>query len=135
MQYLQTVLAGVIGAIFVYLGQRVIAKSSKEVGQAQVQVDQRRVDIEAFTKFTSEYDKQLSDVRKQLDVRDTRIAEMGERIERNNRLLVIAVVALRRTRQAFLDGLSIPDFPEQLRDVPTWQYDEELRETERNEKT
>jgi Zn-dependent M16 (insulinase) family peptidase len=69
--------SAVITGVLLLLGNRYVAKQTREVGEQQVEVEQRKVDQEAFDRFISRYeadrtrqDEELSETRSMLQ--DTR---------------------------------------------------------------
>jgi hypothetical protein len=57
-------------AVVGYLGSRFVAKQTRAVGQAEIEVDQRKVDQEAFDRFISRYERDRE--RDQNIITDTR---------------------------------------------------------------
>lgn len=51
------VLSAAVTAIFLFLGSRFVAKQTREVGEQQVDVEQRKVDQEAFDRFVDRYEQ------------------------------------------------------------------------------
>jgi hypothetical protein len=97
------------GALFLYLGNRYIANKSNEVGKAQVEVESRKVDQEAFDKFTRTYEKELSKLQRQVD--------------QTTQWLVISLRHIRQLRQDVVNNRALSPFPDELKDIPFWMLD------------
>jgi len=125
----QTVLIGLLGggfaSILSFLGLRYQTRSARESVRAQVEVDQRKVDLEVFNSAMEQNRKDLDRLRVQLEKTQEKQASTEERLEQAQRQLSIAVTNLLRTRQAVLDGKELPPFPDELKRVSAWTFDDE----------
>jgi hypothetical protein len=104
---LLTSLGGVLaGALFLYLGNRYVANKSTEVGRAQVEVENRKVDQASFEQFTRTYEKELQKLQKQID--------------QTTKWLVISLRHIRQLRSDVLTNRELTKFPDELRNIPFW---------------
>ncbi len=124
----QTVLIGLCGGGFAsvlsFLGLRYQTRSARESARAQVEVDQRKVDQEAFNAYMEQNRKDLDRMRVQLDKTMEQAAKTEQKLEQTQLRLIIAVANLKKTRQAVLDGKELPPFPDELKNVATWTFED-----------
>lgn len=124
----QTILVGLLGGGFAsvlsFLGLRYQTRSAKESAKAQVEVDQRKVDQDAFNAYMEQNRKDLDRLRTRLNESETKQSVTEAKLEQTQLRLIIAVVNLKKTRQAVLDGKELPPFPDELKSVSTWTFDE-----------
>lgn len=124
----QTILVGLLGGGFAsvlsFLGLRYQTRSAKESAKAQVEVDQRKVDQDAFNAYMEQNRKDLDRLRSRLNESETKQSATEAKLEQTQLRLIIAVVNLKKTRQAVLDGKELPPFPDELKSVSTWTFDE-----------
>lgn len=103
-------LSALLTALFLWLGVRFTARQTRAVGEQQVQVEQRKVDQEAFDRFVTRYeaDRQRQD------------AELDE----TRTLLGVALRYINLLRAEFRRrDPTVPPLPEQLQKVPLDWYD------------
>lgn len=96
----------VIGAVFLYLTQRYIAQKSSDVGRAQVEVEQQKVNQTTFETVMKQYETELKRVQKQVD--------------QTTAWLVLALKHISDLRSDVVHGRSLTAFPEELKSVPFW---------------
>lgn len=124
----QTILIGLLGGAFAsilsFLGLRYQTRSARESAKAQVEVDQRKVDQEAFNAYMEQNRKDLDRLRERLRETEDKQAATEQKLEQTQLRLIIAVVNLKKTRQAVLDGKELPPFPDELKSVSTWTFDD-----------
>lgn len=102
-----TSLGGVVfGGVFLYLGNRYVANKSNEVGKAQVEVESRKVDREAFEQFTRTYERELQ--------------KLQEQIDRYGKWLVSSLQHIRQLRSDVIHNRELSPFPEELKSIPFW---------------
>jgi hypothetical protein len=124
----QTILIGLLGGAFAsvlsFLGLRYQTRSAKESAKAQVEVDQRKVDQEAFNAYMEQNRKDLDRLRERMIDAEAKQEATEQKLEQTQLRLIIAVVNLKKTRQAVLDGKELPPFPDELKSVSTWTFDD-----------
>lgn len=120
-----SILAVFITGVLALLGNRYLANKSTEAAKAQTEVDQRKVDQEAFNIHLKEYERDRIYMRERLEDREKDVRRIEAKLDDTDRKLMIAVVCLKKTRTAFLDGQDLPVFPPELRAVQTWRYEEQ----------
>ena len=125
----ETLLIGLAGggfsAVLGYLGLRYQTRSARESARAQVEVDQRKVDQEAFNAYMEQNRKDLDRLRDRLIDTENKQAQTETKLEQTQLRLIIAVVNLKKTRQAVLDGKELPPFPDELKNVATWSFEDQ----------
>lgn len=105
------VLSAVVTAVFLFLGSRFVAKQTRAVGEQQVEVEQRKVDQEAFDRFVDRYEQDRT--RQQTIISETRT------------LLRAALKHINLLRGEMRKAeVVIPPLPEELEDVPWDMYSE-----------
>lgn len=124
----QTVVIGLLGggfaSILSFLGLRYQSKSARESAKAQVEVDQRKVDQEAFNAYMEQNRKDLDRLRERMIEAENKQQITEQKLEQTQLRLIIAVVNLKKTRQAVMDGKELPPFPDELKSVSTWTFDD-----------
>lgn len=90
--------------VFVYLGNRYMAKQSRDAARSTVDVDQRKVDQEAFDSFVSRYE----DERRRLT----------EKLDRTNTWLFAAFAYIGELRHDMQEaGITPRPVPDTIRDM------------------
>jgi hypothetical protein len=103
------VLSALVTAAFLFVGTRFVAKQSREVGEQQVEVEQRKVDQEAFDRFVDRYEQDRS--RQQTIITETRT------------LLRAALKHINILRGEMREHrVPTPPLPAELEDVPWDMY-------------
>lgn len=97
---------GLVGALFLYLGNRYVANKSTEVGVAQVAVENRKVDQAAFEQFTKRYEEEMRKLQKEID--------------QTTKWLVASLRHIRQLRNDVITNRELSEFPEELRNIPFW---------------
>lgn len=124
----QTVLIGLIGggfaSILSFLGLRYQTRSAQASARAQIEVDQRKVDQGAFNAYMEQNRMDLDRLRTRLGEAETKLTATEAKLEQTQLRLIIAVVNLKKTRQAVLDGKELPPFPDELKNVSTWSFED-----------
>jgi hypothetical protein len=103
------VASALITAVFLFLGSRFVARQTREVGEQQVDVEQRKVDQEAFDRFVDRYEQDRT--RQQTIITETRT------------LLRAALKHINLLRGEMRKAeVPIPTLPEELEEVPWDMY-------------
>ena len=92
------VLSAAVTGFLLLLGTRFVARQSREVGEQQVEVEQRKVDQEAFDRFVTRYEADRT--RQDEELEETR-------------------TELRETRSLFRTALKTPSAPTRYRALNT----------------
>lgn len=109
--------SGVGGSILGYLGLRYSARQSANVGQAQIEVDQRKVDQEAFDRFVQRYEQERLSLVHKLD------QTMG--------WLVTSLKYVKELRKDVIHTRPLTPMPEELRAIPVWLLEDDETEGSR----
>ena len=112
MNALIGVVSATVTGILLLLGTRFVARQSREVGEQQVEVEQRKVDQEAFDRFITRYE---SDRQRQ----EEQLQETRSELSNTRSLFRVALKHINRLRSEMRDSrIEIPPLPEQLESVP-----------------
>jgi hypothetical protein len=107
-----------VAGLLLLLGNRFVAKQSREVGEQQVDVDRRKVDQEAFDRFIARYEADRQRQEEELD-------EQRGVLENTRALLRTALKHINLLRREMRDHrLTPPPLPETLETVPWGMLDE-----------
>jgi Zn-dependent M16 (insulinase) family peptidase len=109
-------LIGVVSAfvtgLLLLLGTRFVARQSREVGEQQVEVEQRKVDQEAFDRFVTRYE---SDRQRQ----DEELAETRHELADTRSLFRVALKHINLLRSEMRrSNMTPPTLPQELETVP-----------------
>lgn len=94
------VAVALITALGTLLGQRFMGKSQETVAEAQVEVDQRKVDQEAFDRFIQQYEKER--------------ARLIHQIDQTAGIVEAALRHILQLRRAWPTDTTLPPLPEKL---------------------
>jgi len=101
-----------ITGLLLLLGNRYVAKQTREVGEQQVEVEQRKVDQEAFDRFISRYE---ADRARQ----DEELEETRSMLQDTRALLRAALKHINLLRREMTNrNVTPPPLPETLETVP-----------------
>jgi hypothetical protein len=115
-------LAGVLSAfvtgVLLYFGNRYIARQTREVGVRQVEVEQRKVDQEAFDRFIARYEADRARQDEEMD-------EQRTVLESTRALLRTALKHINLLRgEMRRSNVTPPPLPDSLETVPWGLLDE-----------
>lgn len=117
-QALLVALSSAITGVLLYLGNRYVARQTREVGEQQVEVDRRKVDQEAFDRFIARYE---SDRERQ----EEEMEEQRTVLQSTQRLLRSALKHINLLRREMrVRDLTPPPLPPELETVPWGLLDE-----------
>lgn len=106
------VLSAAITGLLLLLGTRFVARQSREVGEQQVEVEQRKVDQEAFDRFVTRYE---SDRLRQ----DEELAETRTELAETRSLFRTALKHINLLRgEMRRNDIPLPGLPHELESVP-----------------
>lgn len=112
------VLSAFVTGFLLLLGTRFVARQSREVGEQQVEVEQRKVDQEAFDRFVTRYE---SDRQRQ----DEELAETRTELQETRSLFRTALKHINQLRgEMRRNEIPIPPLPEALETVPWGLFSE-----------
>lgn len=106
------VVSAAVTGVLLLLGTRFVARQSRVVGEQQVEVEQRKVDQEAFDRFVTRYE---ADRQRQ----DEELEETRTELRETRSLFRTALKHINQLRSEMRDRqMPIPPLPEALESVP-----------------
>ncbi len=103
------IISATITAVLLFMGSRFVAKQTRQVGEQQVDVEQRKVDQEAFDRFVDRYEQDRT--RQQTIITETRT------------ILRAALKHINVLRgEMRKSSVPVPPLPNELEDVPWDMY-------------
>lgn len=106
------VLSAFVTGLLLYLGNRFVARQTREVGEQQVEVEQRKVDQEAFDRFIARYEADRTRQDEELEETRTELRETRSLFRTALKHINLLRGEMRRS------NVVPPELPEELADVP-----------------
>lgn len=108
----------VVVGLLLLLGNRFVARQTREVGEQQIEVDQRKVDQEAFDRFVNRYESDR-------DRQDEELRETREDLQQTRSLFRIALKHINLLRGEMRERrIPLPPLPDPLETVPWGLFSE-----------
>jgi hypothetical protein len=109
------VLSAFVTGLLLLLGTRFVARQSREVGEQQVEVEQRKVDQEAFDRFVKRYETDR-------DRQDDELEETRGELRETRSLFRVALKHINLLRSEMRrEEIPLPPLPAALETVP-WDF-------------
>jgi hypothetical protein len=105
-------LSAVITGVLLLLGNRFVARQTREVGERQVEVEQRKVDQEAFDRFIARYEADRTRQDEELEETRTELRETRSLFRTALKHINLLRGEMRRRE------VPVPPLPDDLADVP-----------------